>query len=118
MQELRSRFSTLNPAHPEAPKSEPSSVAAADEGATAKGAAATAARDFHDRHGEQVASGARAASELNRKYGLAERAKAMVPADGAGSSARPPPPPPRPVSWNGSGGSGPPPVPHATKPRG
>ena len=115
MQELRSRFSTLNPAHPEAPKSEPSSVSAADARA-----AATAARDFHDRHGEQVASGARAANELSRKYGLAERAKAMVPADGASACLRasPPPPPPRPVSWNGSGGSGPPHVPYATKPRG
>jgi hypothetical protein len=81
-------------------------------------AAAAVARDFHDRHGEQVAAGARAAGEANRKYGLAERARAMAPADGAAVAARGPPPPPRPVSWNGSAGSGPPPVPFATKPRG
>jgi hypothetical protein len=131
MHGLQSRFSTLSSAPSEAPpgttleqkkaalktaqalKSDPSSVSAAD----VRTAAATA-KNFHDRHGEQVASGVRTANQLNQKYGLVDRARAMVPADGSALSVRPPPPPTlRPNNVNVSGGSGPPHVPYATKPR-
>jgi hypothetical protein len=118
MQELQSRFAKLNSAPLDAApgkttqESNPPSVLAAD--ALAAGAAA---EGFHDQNNEQVASGARAANQTNRRYGLEDRAKVAVPANGSALPARPPPPP-RPNNGNVVAGSGPPPVPYASKPRG
>jgi hypothetical protein len=133
MQELQSRISKLGSTSSEAPpgttlaekkaalktaqalKNDPSSVSISD----VRTAAATA-KNFQDRHGEQVASGLRTANQLNQKYGLVDRAKAMVPSDGSALAPRPPPPPPprsRPTNESFSGGSQPPPVPYGSKPK-
>lgn len=90
----------------------------------ARGAASTA-NNFRERHGAQVAKGAKAAGDLNQKYGISDRlgaaagsgAGAGAGADGAGSRSSsgvgsamsslgslaakkkaPPPPPPKKAS--------------------
>ncbi|KIW04928.1 uncharacterized protein PV09_04096 [Verruconis gallopava] len=113
---------------------DPTSVSLSD----ARNAASTA-NNFRERHGEQIASGWRAASGLNQKYGISDRLSGGAAASSAGSPSSGPtgeheqetgvvgasaagkkkPPPPPPVKRVGLGGAGPsvpPPVPLASKP--
>jgi uncharacterized protein involved in copper resistance len=84
---------------------DPSSVSFAD----AKSAASTA-NNFRERHGEQVASGMRAANNVNQKYGVADKVGAFSQRaqgqqtqqpvhapqqSGIAGKKKPPPPPPK-----------------------
>ncbi|SPO04517.1 uncharacterized protein DNG_07202 [Cephalotrichum gorgonifer] len=104
---------------------DPSSVSLQD----ARTAAATA-NNFRERHGAEVARGAKTAGELNQKYGVAERVGGYAGDGGAAASASslasvagkkrpPPPPPPKKASLSGGGQAGnkPPPLPMSSKPR-
>lgn len=106
-------------------KKDPSSVSASD----VRDAASTA-KSFHERHGEQVATGWKAASSLNQKYGIADRVKSYSSNDGqsteppaslsspAAAAHKKPPPPPPPKKHELSGNlSAPPPVPTSSKPK-
>lgn len=102
-------------------KDDPSKVSASD----LRGAASTA-NNFQQRHGEQVASGWKAASGLNQKYGIAGKvnqfasssaapAPAPSPTQAIGKKA-PPPPPPKKKELAGGAGE-PPPIPTGSKPK-
>jgi hypothetical protein len=106
-------------------KKDPSSVSGSD----LRNAASTA-KNFHERHGEQVAAGWKAASSLNQKYGIADRVKSYSSNDGQGAeppaspsspvaaSHKKPPPPPPPKKHELSGNpSAPPPIPTSSKPK-
>lgn len=129
----KSALQTINSFH-----RDPSSVSFQD----ARGAASTA-NNFRERHGAQVAKGAKAAGDLNQRYGISDRLGAAAGnGGGAGSGSggtsgvgsavpslgslaakkkAPPPPPPKKASLSGapagSPGDGPPPLPMGTKPR-
>ncbi|KAJ4320936.1 hypothetical protein N0V94_003111 [Neodidymelliopsis sp. IMI 364377] len=104
-------------------RNDPSKVSASD----LKGAASTA-NNFQQRHGEQAASGWRAASGLNQKYGIAGKVNSFAggsstspapqaPAPG-GLGKKPPPPPPAKKKELSSSNSGePPPIPLSSKPK-
>ncbi|KAH7140598.1 hypothetical protein EDB81DRAFT_798299 [Dactylonectria macrodidyma] len=117
---------------------DPSSVSFSD----AKAAAGTA-NNFRQRHGEQVASGVKAANGLNQKYGLADKVGSYTgshtaqnqgqgavapspPVSGLAGKKKPPPPPPpkkraglghAPAASNAVADDAPPPVPMATRPQ-
>ncbi|KAJ4022249.1 hypothetical protein NW752_000548 [Fusarium irregulare] len=120
---------------------DPSSVSFSDARA-----AASTANNFRQRHGEQVAAGAKAANNLNQKYGLLDKAQnsyakvqgaqgqgqsqnqdqgAGVPSTGLASVAgkkKPPPPPPKkkPALMSAQAPPAddePPPIPMATRPQ-
>lgn len=86
-------------------RNDPSKVTATDM----KGAASTA-NNFHQRHGDQVASGWKAASGLNAKYGIAGKMNSF-----ASSSTSPAPPSPAQSSQGGLGKKAPPPPPPKKK---
>ncbi|KAF1947414.1 hypothetical protein EJ02DRAFT_391775 [Clathrospora elynae] len=104
-------------------RDDPSKVSASD----LKGAASTA-NNFHQRHGEQVASGWKSANSLNQKYGITGRVNNF--ASGGASTAAPqsptqssqgglgkkvpPPPPPKKKELNSGE---PPPIPLSSKPK-
>jgi hypothetical protein len=97
---------------------DPSSVSFSD----AKNAASTA-NSFRDRHGEQVASGWKAAGGLNQKYGIADRfggaSPSVTPAvaeptSPAGKKKPPPPPPAKRVGLQST--QQPPPINMGSKP--
>lgn len=144
LSELQNRFAHMRTGSPESPsggttwaqkraaletasnfKKDPSSVSASD----LRDAASTA-KNFHERHGEQVAAGWKAASGLNQKYGIADRVKSYSSNDDrdaeppAASSSpataahKKPPPPPPPKKHDLSGNpSAPPPIPTGSKPK-
>ncbi|KAJ4364779.1 hypothetical protein N0V95_000728 [Ascochyta clinopodiicola] len=105
-------------------RNDPSKVSASD----LKGAATTA-NNFQQRHGEQAASGWRAASGLNQKYGIAGKVNNLAGGGSSTSSAaqasapggvgkKPPPPPPakrKDLTLTNSGE--PPPIPLSSKPK-
>jgi hypothetical protein len=120
---------------------DPSSVSFSDARA-----AASTANNFRQRHGEQVAAGAKAANNLNQKYGLLDKAQnsyakvqgtqaqgqgqnqdqgAVAPSTGLASVAgkkKPPPPPPKkkPALMSAQAPPAddePPPIPMATRPQ-
>lgn len=113
-------------------RSDPTSVSLSDARATA-----ATANNFRSRHGDQVASGWKTGTALNKKYGVAEKMGAQP---GAGNGAPPavtessrfggvgnamagfqkaaPPPPPTSVGARPSAVASPPPVPLSSKPRG
>jgi hypothetical protein len=70
--------------------------------------AAGTTKNFHDRHGDQVLAGMKAANQANQKYGLSTRAANLS----LGTGKQPPPPPP-PKPNLGS----PPPLPLSSKPK-
>lgn len=133
--ELQSRFSQLGTTSANAPatgtswaekqaalktandlKNNPASVSLKD-----MRSAATTAKNFHDRHGEQVATGVQSANQLNQRYGLLDRAKGFQQAASGSSGGisgiekRPPPTPPaKKPELQGLA----PPVPLGSKPRG
>ncbi|KAH7389779.1 hypothetical protein BKA66DRAFT_47300 [Pyrenochaeta sp. MPI-SDFR-AT-0127] len=103
-------------------RDDPSKVSASD----LRGAASTA-NNFQQRHGEQVASGWKAASGLNQKYGIAGKVNSFAssstspaplqsPAQAIGKKP-PPPPPPKKKELGGGGSGGPPPIPMGSKPK-
>jgi hypothetical protein len=102
-------------------RNDPSKVSGSD----LKSAASTA-NNFQQRHGEQAASGWRAASGLNQKYGIAGKvnsfaggsssAEALQPAGGLGKKAPPPPPLKKPALTSNNSGQ-PPPIPLSSKPK-
>ncbi|KZM24677.1 uncharacterized protein EKO05_0007054 [Ascochyta rabiei] len=104
-------------------RNDPSKVSASD----LKGAATTA-NHFQQRHGEQAASGWRAASGLNQKYGIAGRVNHLAggsstssapqaPApEGVGKKA-PPPPPAKRKELTCTNSGEPPPIPLSSKPK-
>lgn len=107
-------------------RDDPSKVSASD----LRGAASTA-NNFQQRHGEQVASGWKAANGLNQKYGITGKVNSF--ASSSASSAPPPqsptqstpggfgkkaPPPPPPKKKElGSTSGEPPPIPMSSKPK-
>jgi len=120
---------------------DPSSVSFSDARA-----AASTANNFRQRHGEQVAAGAKAANNLNQKYGLLDKAQnsyakvqgtqpqgqgqnqdqgAAIPSTGLASvtgKKKPPPPPPKkkPALMSVQAPPAddePPPIPMATRPQ-
>ncbi|KAK5015744.1 hypothetical protein LTR60_002409, partial [Cryomyces antarcticus] len=114
-------------------RNDPSSVSLSD----ARDAASTA-NNFRERHGQQVASGWRAASGLNQKFGISDkvnsytsggtsaspvRQNALAPpppvqglSSGAAGKKAPPAPPPKKAELAG-GVAEPPPIPLFSKPR-
>ncbi|KAH6644589.1 hypothetical protein C7974DRAFT_420056 [Boeremia exigua] len=104
-------------------RNDPSQISGSD----LKSAASTA-NNFQQRHGEQAASGWRAANGLNQKYGIAGRVNSLAggantsgasqpPAPG-GLGKKPPPPPPAKKAGLTSNSSGePPPIPLSSKPK-
>ncbi|KAF1927170.1 uncharacterized protein M421DRAFT_422035 [Didymella exigua CBS 183.55] len=104
-------------------RNDPSKVSGSD----LKSAASTA-NNFQQRHGEQAASGWRAASGLNQKYGIAGKvnsfaggsnsAEASQPPAAGGLGKKPPPPPParKPALTSNNSGD-PPPIPMSSKPK-
>ncbi len=101
-------------------RDDPSKVSASD----LRGAATTA-NNFQQRHGDQVASGFRAASGLNQKYGITSRVNnlassstdsASQQASVPGTGKKPPPPPPKRRELGGSSDE-PPPIPLSSKPK-
>ncbi|KAF3035876.1 hypothetical protein E8E11_003434 [Didymella keratinophila] len=102
-------------------RNDPSKVSGSD----LKSAASTA-NNFHQRHGEQAASGWRAASGLNQKYGIAGKvnnfaggsssAEASQPVGGLGKKPPPPPPAKKPALTSNNSGE-PPPIPLSSKPK-
>lgn len=116
--EKQAALKTVNTLH-----SDPSKVTLSD----ARSAASTA-NNFRERHGEQVAAGWKAASNLNQKYGIAGRVNSLASGSkaspppppspttgGLGKKAPPPPPPPKKKELGGAGG--PPPIPLGSKPK-
>lgn len=109
-------------------RNDPSSVSLSDARA-----AASTANNFRERHGEQVAAGARTANDLNRKYGIANKLSSFagnIPIQKTQAAEeqeqvlmkqntivkkKPPPPPAKRGAL--SAGAGPPPVPLNSKPR-
>ena len=91
---------------------------------------ASTANNFRERHGEQVATGWKAASSLNQKYGIMDRVKSyssneetdpeppISPDSPAQATHKkpPPPPPPKKHEWHGKTPE-PPPVPLSSKPK-
>lgn len=102
-------------------RNDPSKVSGSD----LKSAASTA-NNFQQRHGEQAASGWRAASGLNQKYGITGKvntlagesssAEASQPAGGLGKKPPPPPPAKKPALTSNNSGE-PPPIPLSSKPK-
>ena len=114
---------------------DPSSVSFSD----AKAAASTA-NNFRERHGEQVASGMRAANNMNQKYGVADKASAFSQRaqgqqtqaqqpqasqapqqSGVAGKKKPPPPPPKKkpelsAMQPAQNEDAPPPIPMSTRP--
>ena len=117
---------------------DPSSVSMSD----ARSAASTM-NNFRQRHGDQVAAGAKTAGDLNQKYGIQDRVGGLAAQVGGGKTAqpgqaagilpppgpgllgkkKPPPPPPKKkpgLSASGQGspevGDEPPPLPLSTRP--
>lgn len=107
---------------------DPSSVSFSD----AKSAASTA-NNFRQRHGEQVASGMKAANNVNQKYGVADKVGAFSQrAQGQGAQQapqqtgiagkkKPPPPPPKKkpelsAAQPQQDDDAPPPIPMSTRP--
>jgi hypothetical protein len=82
--------------------------------------AATTAKNFHDRHGEQVAAGVQSANQLDQKYGLLDRAKGLQQQNQASGSLSGigKAPPPAPPAKKRELLTRPPPVPLSSKPRG
>ncbi|KAL6706071.1 hypothetical protein ACN47E_006173 [Coniothyrium glycines] len=111
-------------------RDDPSKVTASD----LKGAATTA-NNFQQRHGDQVASGWKAASGLNQKYGIAGRVSNFASSSsssappppqpqstqstqgGLGKKAPPPPPPPKKKELGAGAAAEPPPIPLGSKPK-
>lgn len=107
-------------------RKDPTSVSASD----LRNAASTA-NNFRERHGDQVASGWKAASGLNQKYGIADRVKSFSsqndgqsaetsesPTTAVAAAHKKPPPPPPPKKHELSGNAtAPPPVPMGSKPK-
>ncbi|KAF2849201.1 hypothetical protein T440DRAFT_139743 [Plenodomus tracheiphilus IPT5] len=105
-------------------REDPSKVNAAD----LRGAATTA-NNFQQRHGDQVASGWKAASGLNSKYGIAGKVNTFasssaspapqLPTQGApgGLGKKAPPPPPPKKKELAGGPAEPPPIPLSSKPK-
>lgn len=118
---------------------DPTSVSVSDARA-----ATSTFNNFRQRHGDQVAAGARQASALNERYGVADRFGGVVrgseagvgagagaaeqtsPMSGSASLAsavsmlgkkQPAPPPPKKKPELSSGGNAPPPLPLGTKPQ-
>lgn len=102
-------------------RKDPSSVSLSD----ARTAASTA-NNFRERHGEQVASGWKAANNLNQKYGVADKVKSYSSSEtvaqassptssGFGSAGKkaPPPPPAKRRELQAD----PPPIPLGSKPK-
>jgi hypothetical protein len=95
-------------------KTDPSSVSLQDAQN-----AATTAKNFHERHGSQLASGLQTAGKLNQRYGLADRVSGTLEPAGPTPSpkkAPPPPPPPKKTHLQGMG-TLPPPIPFQSKPQ-
>jgi hypothetical protein len=90
-------------------RSDPSSVSLQD-----MRSAASTAKNFNDRHGEQIASGMQGANQLNQKYGVLNKMQSLQHTGSAGGFKAPPPPVPakKPVIAIG----GPPPIPYGSKP--
>ncbi|KAF2622512.1 hypothetical protein BU25DRAFT_462833 [Macroventuria anomochaeta] len=89
--------------------------------------AASTANNFKQRHGEQTASGWRAASGLNQKYGIAGKvnsfavgsntlASSQAPVTG-GIGKKPPPPPAKKPALTSTNSGEPPPIPLSSKPK-
>lgn len=104
-------------------RNDPSKVSGAD----LKSAASTAS-NFQQRHGEQAASGWRAASGLNQKYGIAGRVNSLAggsnspeasqpPAPGGVGKKPPPPPPAKKPALTSNNSGEPPPIPLSSKPK-
>ncbi|KAF1364421.1 hypothetical protein EJ07DRAFT_100122 [Lizonia empirigonia] len=104
-------------------RNDPSKVSASD----LKGAASTA-NNFQQRHGEQAASGWRAASGLNQKYGIAGKVNSLAggsstspappaPAPGGIGKKPPPPPPAKRKELTCTNTGEPPPIPLSSKPK-
>lgn len=111
-------------------RNDPSSISLAD----ARSAASTA-NNFRERHGEQVASGLKAGSGINQKYGVlnkvnsfasgsnpASPGSASPPIQSVAGKKPPPPPPPKKKDLTASpiipgSPAEPPPVPLSSKPR-
>lgn len=90
--------------------------------------AASTANNFQQRHGEQAASGWRAASGLNQKYGIAGKVNSFaggsstseasqIPAPGGVGKKPPPPPPAKKPALTSTNSGEPPPVPLNSKPK-
>ena len=113
-------------------RDDPSSVTLAD----AKSAASTA-NNFRERHGEQVATGFRGASNINKNYGIADRFNGYT-SNGTGqpttepppaspghelphsswqAKKNAPPPPPKKAFLDQQPTASPPPVPYASRPK-
>jgi hypothetical protein len=106
-------------------KKDPSSVSVSD----LRDSVSTA-NNFRERHGEQIATGWKEASNLNERYGITDRLKSYSsneetdpePPSSSSSPAqaahkkRPPPPPPKKHEWSGNVPE-PPPVPLNSKPK-
>lgn len=105
-------------------RDDPSQVSSSD----VRGAAVTA-NNFQQRHGDQVASGWKAASGLNQKYGIAGKVNSFASSSAAtpppqsptqnaqgGLGKKPPPPPPKKKELGGNA-AGPPPIPMGSKPK-
>lgn len=107
-------------------RDDPSKVSASD----VRGAASTA-NNFHQRHGEQVASGWKAASGMNQKYGIAGKLNSFASssaspappqsptqsAQGGIGKKPPPPPPPKKKELGAISSAEPPPIPLSSKPK-
>lgn len=104
-------------------RNDPSKVSGSD----LKSAASTA-NNFQQWHGEQAASGWRAASGLNQKYGISAKASSFAggsnstevsqpPAAGGLGKKPPPPPPGRKPALPSNNSEGPPPIPMSSKPK-
>lgn len=104
-------------------RNDPSKVSGSD----LKSAASTA-NNFQQRHGEQAASGWRAASGLNQKYGIAGKVNSFAggsnasessqsPAPGGLGKKPPPPPPAKKPALTSSNTGEPPPIPLSSKPK-
>jgi hypothetical protein len=75
--------------------------------------AAGTAKNFHDRHGEQISSGMQDANQLNQKYGVLNRVQGMQQTGSVGGFKAPPPVPAKKPTI---GTSEPPPIPYSSKP--
>ena len=118
-------------------RNDPSSVSLEDGKA-----AASTAHSFQQRHGAQVAAGARTAGDISQQYGVADRAGSLnqkygvadrmaaagvkspvLGATGLAAKKKPPPPPPKKkpnlgqVQSQGDAEAKPPPIPIATRPQ-
>lgn len=105
-------------------RNDPSKVSGSD----LKSAASTT-NNFQQRHGEQAASGWRAASGLNQKYGIAGKVNSFAGGSNASESSQspapgglgkkppPPPPPAKKPALTSSNTGEPPPIPLSSKPK-